>query len=70
MREIAEVLQLVLGDVVAGTTSKGEPSRMKYTLSAGAAEHAKRRIGDLLARYLLYPELDLEILEQLSDVGS
>jgi glycine hydroxymethyltransferase len=62
MREIAEVMALVLAHVSAVTTSKGERSRAKYTLAPAVVEQAKRRIDDLLTCYPLYPELDLELL--------
>jgi glycine hydroxymethyltransferase len=63
MREIARVIKLVLENVRSNTTSKGERSRMKYTLDAAVATEARRRIADLLARYPLYSELDMKVLE-------
>jgi glycine hydroxymethyltransferase len=62
MREIASVIKLVLSSVRVPTTSKGERSRAKYLLAPAVVEQARSRIGDLLARYPLYPELDLEVL--------
>jgi glycine hydroxymethyltransferase len=63
MREIARVIKLVLANVHSTTTSKGERSRMKYTLDGAVAAEARGRIADLLARYPLYPELDMKVLE-------
>jgi glycine hydroxymethyltransferase len=62
MRGIAEVISLVLRHVGTVTSRNGEPSRTKYSLAPAVAEQARRRIGDLLTRYPLYPELDLEPL--------
>jgi glycine hydroxymethyltransferase len=63
MREIARVVKLVLANVEPATTGKGERSRAKYSLPPAVAEQARARIGDLLRRYPLYPQLDAAVLE-------
>jgi glycine hydroxymethyltransferase len=63
MREIARVVRLVLANVEPAITSKGERSRAKYALPPAVAEQARARIGDLLRRHPLYPQLDAAVLE-------
>jgi glycine hydroxymethyltransferase len=66
MREIAAILRLVLThtqpEVIAGGAKAGERSLARYTLDAAAADQARQRVGDLLARHPVYPELDLGLM--------
>ncbi len=66
MREIAAIIRLVLTHaqpkVIAGGAKAGERSLAQYTLDAAAAEQARQRVGDLLARHPVYPELDLGLM--------
>ncbi len=66
MREIARVIKQVLVNVEPATTGKGERGRVKYSLLPAVAAQARARIGELLARYPLYPQLDAAGLDQLS----
>ena len=66
MREIAAIMRLVLGhtapEVIAAGAKAGERSLARYTLDPAAAEQARARVGDLLGRHPVYPELDLGLM--------
>jgi glycine hydroxymethyltransferase len=66
MREIAAVMRLILThtapEVVAAGAKAGERSLARYRLDPAAAAQARARVGDLLARYPVYPELDLGLM--------
>jgi glycine hydroxymethyltransferase len=68
MKEIGAILKLVLGHTKPTTTTKGanagKPSKAKYTVDEGICEVAHGRVRDLLSRFPLYPNLDLEFLEK------
>lgn len=64
MREIAAIIQLVLSHTAAGQTKDGKPSKARYVLDGKAREQAAARVRDLLARYPVYPELDLALLQE------
>lgn len=59
MQEIAAIIKIVL----AGTKSP-EGSKTKFLLDEKARAEARSRVSALLARFPLYPELDLTFLEQ------
>ncbi|HLX09598.1 MAG TPA: glycine hydroxymethyltransferase [Thermoanaerobaculia bacterium] len=67
MREIAAVVRLVLThtapEVVASGAKAGQRSLARYTLDPAAADQARSRVGDLLGRYPVYPELDLGLMQ-------
>jgi glycine hydroxymethyltransferase len=63
MREIARVIALVLGSVEPVATSKGERGRVKYALPPAVAAQARERIGALLGRFPLYPQLEAGVLD-------
>jgi glycine hydroxymethyltransferase len=56
---VAELIADVLGGTTPTTTSSGEPSRAKYTLTDGLADRTRAAAAELLARHPLYPGLDL-----------
>ncbi len=64
MREIASTLKHVLANVQPATTASGKPSLAKYMLSPTVQKEAQQRVQSLLARYPLYPELDLDLLQE------
>lgn len=68
MKEIAAVLKLVLGHTQAEETSQaGQPpvrSRAKYKTAPAAEAEARRRVQALMARFPLYPQLDLAFLKK------
>lgn len=73
MREIAAIIRVVLSHTRPATIErgdqKGKPSKAKYVLDARAREEARHRVADLLARYPLYPEIDLDILGSGSEAS-
>jgi glycine hydroxymethyltransferase len=66
MKEIASILKLVLSNAEPRILSKGKnagkPSKVKYEIDDSVVQQAKKRVGDLLAGYQVYPELDLDFL--------
>ena len=68
MEEIASVLMQVLTSTRAAKITKGKSagslSKARYELDPGALESARSRVADLLGRFTLYPELDLEYLQK------
>ena len=69
MKEVASIISLVLSNTKANTIDSGpnagKQSKAKYSLDAGALEEAKKRVAALLERFVLYPELDHEVLSQI-----
>jgi glycine hydroxymethyltransferase len=65
MAEIADVLVSVLKEVTpvttAGDDGSSTVSKAKYNLPDTAADAARKRVGDLLSQYRLYPEIDLDV---------
>jgi glycine hydroxymethyltransferase len=63
MREIAGIITDVLRDTSPGTVvdgpNKGKPSQVQFNLDDALATRARTRAHDLLARFPLYPQLDL-----------
>jgi len=67
MQEIAGIIKQVLDGAGAGTIEKGpnagQPSKRVHTLDATARDAARERVRELLTRFPVYPELDLEFLQ-------
>jgi glycine hydroxymethyltransferase len=59
MAEIAAILKLVIMNTAAAGTSK-----VNYTVPDSVKTEARERVSRLLSRYPLYPEIDLEFLEE------
>lgn len=68
MKEIAAILKLVLSntkpEIIASGEHAGKPSKAKYQIDANAKREAQTRVKNLLDRFPVYPELDLEFLLQ------
>jgi glycine hydroxymethyltransferase len=68
MAEIAEAIALVLTNMrareVRGKDGNVKTSRAKYEIDPTAKEDAIRRVHNLLSRYPVYPELDLDLLRR------
>ena len=68
MREIAAILKRVLFSTrptrIARGKNAGRPSRATYHIDPDTLHEARSRVADLLARYPLYPELDLDYLRE------
>jgi glycine hydroxymethyltransferase len=61
MHEIADIITLVLKNTTAEAAKSG-PSKAKYRIDEAARHQAGERVKRLLARYPVYPELDLELI--------
>jgi glycine hydroxymethyltransferase len=68
MKEIAAIIRLVLAgtkpETIAIGANAGKPSKAKYLIAAKTKDEAKQRVSALLARYPVYPELDLAFLQK------
>ncbi|MCF7914439.1 MAG: glycine hydroxymethyltransferase [Spirochaetaceae bacterium] len=66
MREIASIIKFVLSNTKAKILTKGKnagnPSKSKYDIDQRVIDEAVKRVGTLLDRYPVYPELDLDFL--------
>ncbi len=66
MKEIAAILKLVVAntrpEIIKSGENTGKPSKAKYQIDDQVKGEAKKRVKDLLDRFPVYPELDLEIL--------
>jgi len=67
MKEIASIIKLILGSTQPETVKSGpmagQISQAKYILAESAKTEALNRVKALLAKFVLYPELDLELME-------
>ncbi|MDR0305015.1 MAG: glycine hydroxymethyltransferase [Chitinispirillales bacterium] len=68
MKEIAKIFSLILRNTKAGVVEKGEnagkPSKISYIIDEKIKVEAKEKVKSLLAKFVLYPELDLEFLKK------
>lgn len=68
MKEIASIIKYVLSNTTAATiksgANAGKPSKANYTVDDNVRNDAKKRVDDLLSRFPVYPELDLEFLKK------
>jgi len=68
VEEIADIIHLVLSStqpaVISSGERKGQTSRTKYIIDEKAKAEAKSRVHDLLGRFPVYPEIDLEYLKK------
>lgn len=68
MKEIASIFKLILSNTTPQTLTKGKNagglSRVKFDIPEEIVVEGKRRVGDLLNRFVLYPELDLAFLKK------
>jgi glycine hydroxymethyltransferase len=64
MGELASIMGAVLKSARSGTTKEGKPSRAKAVLDEATRAEALRRVKEIMDRYPVYPELDLEFLKE------
>ncbi len=68
MKEIASIIKLVLSNtkanIIASGANQGKTSKAKYTIDNGAAQRAVERVGTLLNKFPVYPQIDLELLRK------
>ena len=62
MKEIASIIHLVLSGTKPGLTKEGKPAKGKIVIDPAVKEEAIGKVKDLLSRFVLYPELDLDFL--------
>lgn len=64
MKEIAAILNLVLSSSKPGLTKDGKPAKGKVIVDDKARAEAVKRAENLLKKFVLYPELDLDFLKK------
>jgi glycine hydroxymethyltransferase len=66
MEELGKIISLVLKNTGAAPDGKNpaKKSRARYVIAEEAKKEALERIGNLLSRFPVYPELDLETLKR------
>jgi glycine hydroxymethyltransferase len=64
MQEIAAILALVLKNLAPGVSRSGQKSKREFVLAERVQREAQGRVGALLGRFPVYPEIDLPYLEQ------
>jgi glycine hydroxymethyltransferase len=68
MKEIAAIIKVVLSntkpETIATGANKGQASKAKYTIDQSVKERARERVAALLARFPVYPELDLGLMQK------
>jgi len=68
MKEIAAIFKLVLENtrpgVIGSGPNAGKPSKATFELDESIAAQARDRVGALLDRFPVYPELDLALLQK------
>ncbi|MDR3193136.1 MAG: glycine hydroxymethyltransferase [Treponema sp.] len=66
MEELGVIISLVLKNTVAAPDGKNpaKKSKARYVIAENAKKEALERVKDLLSRFPVYPELDLEILKK------
>ncbi len=63
MKEIASIIDTALKGTKPGLTKDGKPAKGKIDLDANVQTEVKNRVADLLSKFVLYPELDLDFLK-------
>ena len=63
MNEIASIMTLILSNTVAVTTKTGN-TKVKYKIEGAAKQEALARVKEMLDKYPVYPEIDLEFLQK------
>ncbi len=64
MKEIAKTIKLVLQKTSPKTLKSGKKSLAKYTVPEKIVKEAHQCVGNLLKKYPLYPNLDIEIIRE------
>ncbi len=68
MREIAAIIKRVLThtqpEIIATGANAGKPSKAKYQVDPTVRDEARARVKQLLDRFPVYPQLDLELMEK------
>jgi glycine hydroxymethyltransferase len=68
MKEIAAIIALVLKNTTPKIAKSGKPGKAKYEIADGIIDQARTRVQALLDQFVLYPELDLDFLQEMASV--
>lgn len=63
MKETASIIDYVLKGTKPGVTKDGKPAKGKIVIDPAVKEAASKRVQELLQKFVLYPELDLDFLK-------
>ena len=64
MDKIADILHTALSGTKAGIDKNGKKAKGKIELDDAVRTHVRRTAAELLNRFVLYPELDLDFLKK------
>jgi glycine hydroxymethyltransferase len=64
MGEIASVFELVLTHTKPDVVKSGATSKAKYIIDDDAKKRARAKVDELLRRFPVYPEIDVEFLQE------
>ena len=64
MIEIADIIASVLSGIQPAFNSEGVKSKAKYTLDGGVKSQSVKRVEQILGKFVLYPEIDLNFLNK------
>ncbi len=64
MAEIASIIDTALKGTKPGLTKDGKPAKGKIDLDMNVQSEVKKRVANLLEKFVLYPELDLDFLKK------
>ncbi len=64
MKEVADIINLILKGTKPGITKTGKPAKGKIVLDSDTEAEAKKHVKNLLSRFVLYPELDIDFLKK------
>jgi hypothetical protein len=64
MAEIAAIIKLVLSGTKPLANADGTSSKAKYIIDENIKEEAVTRVNELLEKFPVYPQLDLNFLEK------
>lgn len=64
MKDVAEIIDEVLKGTKPGVTKDGKPAKLKIVLDENVKQSVSKKVQDLLSKFVLYPELDLDFLKK------
>lgn len=64
MKDVAEIIDEVLKGTKPGVTKDGKPAKLKIVLDENIKQSVSKKVQDLLSKFVLYPELDLDFLKK------
>lgn len=64
MKDVAEIIDEVLKGTKPGVTKDGKPAKLKIVLDENIKQSASKKVQDLLSKFVLYSELDLDFLKK------